>query len=141
MALFLSSTYGLIIYKLCHVWTVNLWINSEVINIVRYKLCDVVKNVTYTFCDLSQINFITYKFCNYKLWKCKLCYWAAFICLQSATPYYVEGGLAPVQFSVHPLALSNIICPIRPKHSVCYHCGGWPVEVNACVLNSYMVYL
>jgi hypothetical protein len=85
MTLFLSSTYGLIIYKLCHVWTVNLWINSVVINIVRYKLCDVVKNVTYTFCDLSQINFITYKFCNYKLWKCKLRYWAAFICLQSAT--------------------------------------------------------
>ncbi len=25
--------------------------------------------------------------------------------------------------------------------SVCYHCGGWPKEVNSCVLNSYMVYL
>ncbi len=24
---------------------------------------------------------------------------------------------------------------------VCYHCGGWPEEVNSCVLNSYMVYL
>jgi hypothetical protein len=24
---------------------------------------------------------------------------------------------------------------------VCYHCGGWPEEVNACFLNSYMVYL
>jgi hypothetical protein len=24
---------------------------------------------------------------------------------------------------------------------VCYHCGGRPTEVNACVLNSYMVYL
>ncbi len=22
-----------------------------------------------------------------------------------------------------------------------YHCGGWPEEVNSCVLNSYMVYL
>jgi hypothetical protein len=25
--------------------------------------------------------------------------------------------------------------------SVRYHCGGWPEEVNSCVLNSYMVYL
>ncbi len=24
---------------------------------------------------------------------------------------------------------------------VCYHCGGWLEEVNACFLNSYMVYL
>ncbi len=22
-----------------------------------------------------------------------------------------------------------------------YHCGGWPEEVNTCLLNSYMVYL
>ncbi len=27
------------------------------------------------------------------------------------------------------------------KVSVCYHCGGRPTEVNACVLNSYMVYV
>ncbi len=25
--------------------------------------------------------------------------------------------------------------------SVRYHCGGWPEEVNSCLLNSYMVYL
>ncbi len=24
--------------------------------------------------------------------------------------------------------------------SVCYHCGGWPEEVNSCFLNSYMVF-
>jgi hypothetical protein len=25
--------------------------------------------------------------------------------------------------------------------NVRYHCGGWPEEVNSCVLNSYMIYL
>ncbi len=29
----------------------------------------------------------------------------------------------------------------RLKGIVRYHCGGWPEEVNSCVLNSYMVYL
>ncbi len=22
-----------------------------------------------------------------------------------------------------------------------YHCGGWSVDINSCILNSYMVYL
>ncbi len=30
---------------------------------------------------------------------------------------------------------SNNICTVR------YHCGGRPMEINACFLNSYMVYL
>jgi hypothetical protein len=29
----------------------------------------------------------------------------------------------------------------RQRGIVRYHCGGWPEEVNSCVLNSYMVYL
>ncbi len=37
--------------------------------------------------------------------------------------------------------LGNFNCLFLKKVCVRYHCEGRPTEVNACVLNSYMVYL
>ncbi len=38
-------------------------------------------------------------------------------------------------FLCRVLSFFLTICSVR------YHCGGWPEEVNTCLLNSYMVYL
>ncbi len=35
----------------------------------------------------------------------------------------------------------NVVFKYLKIPNVRYHCGGWPEEVNSCVLNSYMVYL
>jgi hypothetical protein len=46
------------------------------------------------------------------------------------------GGVLVVGLSQRGLKKSGLYVLV-----VRYHCGGWPEEVNSCVLNSYMVYL
>jgi hypothetical protein len=56
----------------------------------------------------------------------------------------VHKGLSFLQETFIPTHLLTkftiFLCPEK-EIRVRYHCGGWPEEVNSCVLNSYMVYL